>query len=416
MSGVKTVRVLYLHPVKYFGGSTKSLTEMVRALPPGSVQATAIVPSGSSADALAAVGMTVVRARGVAQWDNTRFGYYRGWRWFILLRELTYWPATILALRRVVRYGPFDLIHCNEVTALLVGILARRMLRVPLVVHVRSLQRAADGGLIAAHLRRLLRDETSAVVAIDEAVRRTLPVDLPVRVIYNGMSAPAEPAVRDSTGPFCVGAVGVLHRAKGVYELLHAVRLLRDRGVDVRVLVVGENARRVYGARGWLLSKLDLAHDVRGDLERYVQQHSLQRNVEFCGFVSDMAQIYRETDAICFASHLDAPGRPVFEAALFGLPAIVAMRNPTSDVVVPGRTGLCIDEPTPTAIAAAIETLAKDRAGARRMGAEARRRALTRFQSDICAGRMLELYGQITARGDASCTAPQLPNQLPPVP
>ena len=105
----------------------------------------------------------------------------------------------------------------------------------------------------------------------------------------------------------------------------------------------------------------------------------------------------------------------MFEAALFGLPTIVAMRNPTNDVIVPGRTGLCIDEPTPTAIAAAIETLAKDRAAARRMGAEARRIALTRFESHVCASKMLELYGQISSRPTASSTSPsQVGGQVPP--
>jgi glycosyltransferase involved in cell wall biosynthesis len=91
------------------------------------------------------------------------------------------------------------------------------------------------------------------------------------------------------------------------------------------------------------------------------------------------------------------------------------MRDPTCDVIVPGRTGLCIDEPTPTAIAAAIETLAMDREVARGMGAEARRIALTRFDSHICAARMLELYAELASRRAAARNAAQLRDHLPPV-
>ena len=79
------------------------------------------------------------------------------------------------------------------------------------------------------------------------------------------------------------------------------------------------------------------------------------------------------------------------------MPTIVAMRDPTTDVVVPGRTGLCIESPTPEAIAQAIATLASDREAARRMGEEARLLARGRFDSRICAARMLEIYWRLQA-------------------
>lgn len=396
------LRILYLHPFGAYGGATKSLAEMVAALPAGGVQGLALAPPGVAARSLAAAGLEVLPVRGIAQWDDTRFGHYRSLRWLILLRELSYWPGTLLALRRVAARGPFDLIHCNEVTALLAGVLAKKRLRAPLLVHVRSLQRGDAGSRVSAWLMGLLRRHADAVVAIDEAVRRTLPADLPVRIVYNGMAVPAElPPRHDDGGPFRVAIVGVLHRAKGVYEFVAAAKLLRERGVDVQLLVVGENVRPVTGLRGWLLRRLDFARDVRGELEAYVAEHGLQRQVEFTGFVADIRGVYGRIDAVCFPSHLDAPGRPVFEAALFGLPTVVAMRNPTDDVVVPGRTGLCIDQPTPEAIADAIQALAADRSGSRRMGEEARRTALLRFESRTSAARMFELYRQIGAASSA---------------
>lgn len=392
---------------------------MVAALPTGAVEGIAITPPGVASEALRAVGLKVMEAAGVAQWDDTRFSYYRGVRWLILVRELAYWPCTLLALRRAAREGPYDLIHCNEITALLVGVLAKRMLRAPLLVHVRSLQRGS-GSRISAWLQRLLRTRADAVVAIDDAVRRTLPKDLPVQVIHNGMKVPAELPPRAPSGPFCVASIGVLHRSKGVYELLEAIRLLRDRGIDIRLLIVGENVHRLSGARGWLLRRLDFARDVRGELEAYVAQHGLTEMVEFTGFVSDIRTIYGRIDAVCFPSHLDAPGRPVFEAALFGLPTIVAMRNPTRDVVVAGETGLCIDHPTPVAIADAIQELARDRPWACRMGELARQLALDRFESRVCAVRMLALYREVCARKGGARYPSQASNEpgtvAPPAP
>lgn len=394
------IKVLFLHPFGTFGGATKSLAELVSALPKDEVSGIALAPPGQASDSLSAAGLQVLAVRGLSQWDDTRFGHYRGARWLILLREMALWPGSLRGLREAAGHGPFDLIHCNEITALLLGVVAKRRLGAPLLVHVRSLQRGADGGRITAWLQRLLRRHADAIVAIDEAVRRTLPHDLPTHVIHNGLKLPNELLHRavDSNTAFCIGIIGVLHRSKGVYELVQAVRMLRDRSVKVRLVIAGANVHALSGIRGWLLRKLDLARDVRGELEAYVAEHGLQEQVEFAGFVSDIRSVYSRLDVVCFPSHLDAPGRPVFEAALHGLPTIVAMRQPTDDVIVPGLTGLCIDEPRPELIADAVQRLADDRSLARQMGAKAREMAMGRFDSRICARRMLGLYREISGK------------------
>lgn len=368
---------------------------MFAALPEGSVSGVAIAPRGAASKALASVGMAVTATTGIAQWDDTRFGHYRAARWLVLLREFSYWPFTLLALRRVARSGPFDLIHCNEVTALLVGIVAKWLINAPLVVHVRSLQRSGAGSFITRWLNRKLRAHADAIVAIDDAVRRSLPPDLTVVVVHNGMPIPQNLPERNHQRPFRVGVIGVLHRSKGVYEFVQAAHILRERGIETRLIVIGENVRALSGVSGCLLRKLDFARDVRGELEAYVKQKRLEEFVEFTGFIKDRFSIYVGLDAVCFPSHLDAPGRPVFEAALFGLPTIVAMREPTSDVVVAGRTGICIDTPTPLAIADAIATLAQDRNLASRMGTQGRQLALTRFDSRLSAQKILNVYVRV---------------------
>lgn len=397
------LKILYLHPFATFGGATKSLAELVEALPAKSVIGIVIAPPGVAARSLEKAGLEVLSVRGVPQWDDTRIGHYRGLRWLILLREFAHWLPTVLALRKAAKHGPFDLIHCNEITALLVGILAKRMLNAPLVVHVRSLQRESVGGWVSGLLLKLLRQQADELVAIDEAVRRTLPAELPVKIVHNGLRIPSELPEKklNEKEEFRVGIIGVLHRFKGVYELLEAALLLRDRGVSVRVIVVGENGHKLSGLFGWLLRKFDFARDVRSELEVFVAKHQLQNVVEFTGFIQDIRPVYGRLDAVCFPSHLDAPGRPVFEAALYGLPTIVAMKEPTADVIIDGETGICISEPTPLAIADAIQCLSSDRERARAMGLKARLLAIGRFDSKICAENMLATYKSVAEEGGA---------------
>ena len=69
-------------------------------------------------------------------------------------------------------------------------------------------------------------------------------------------------------------------------------------------------------------------------------------------------------DVLCFPSHYDAPGRPIFEAAFFGVPSIVAVRNPRPDTLVDGETGLAIRPHDADELAEAITRLATHRADA----------------------------------------------------
>lgn len=393
------LRVLYLHPAAAFGGASKSLVELFGGFPGQAVRATVVCPSGQAAGQFRQAGMEVIECAGLAQWDNTRFGYYRGRRWLVLLRELMLWPLTLAALLRVSSHGRFDLIHANEITLLPAALLARRIIKAPLVVHVRSLQRMPGSSLATGWINRLLAG-VQAVVAIDRTVARTLPANIGAVVIHNGIKIPSgreEMAAGAAGRPLRVAMVGGLLRMKGAYEFVAAARICRDRGLPVEFLLAGENPRNLGGSAKWCLGWMGLSHDVRGDLEQFIKLHKLEGAVKLLGFVGDVHSFYREIDLLCFPSHLDAAGRPVFEAASHGVPALVAAANPEPDTIVNGETGLCIAPQDPLAIADAIEHLANNRGELSRLGENARRLAVENFDRERNAARMLELYRGIVA-------------------
>lgn len=369
------------------------------------VEIRVVCPDGTVREAFTSVGMKVTTAVGLSQLDNTRYGHYRGARWLILLRELFYIPFSLLALWRVKRAGGHRIIHLNEMTLLPIGVLAKTWFRVPLVVHVRSLQADDFKGGMSRVVNRWLAKYADAVIAIDETVRRTLPADLAVDVVHNGMAVNVRPRA-NGNGVFRVGIVGFLLKLKGVYEFAEAARiLLKERGIEVEFLVVGENARPLKGVKGWLLRKLEFAHDVRADLDCYIARHGLRSHVRLTGFVSDVQEVYRTLDVLCFPSYLNAAGRPVFEAAFFEVPSIVAIRNPPPDTIVHGETGLCIDGPDPIALADAIEYLYRNPDDRRRMGKNARRLAENNFDVSKNAGEIMGIYERVLAKSTVNLQA-----------
>lgn len=395
------MRVLYLHPAAAFGGASKSLIELYSQLRATGVKATILTPVGSASAAFAKAGMDVRGVKGLSQLDNTRFGHYRNLRWLILLRELFLLPFSLLGLWRL-RHERFDLVHVNEVTLLPIGLLAKRMFGVPMVVHVRSLQREPGSGWRTGLVNGWLREKANAVIAIDHTVARTLALGLPLHVVHNGLRIDAAHAPARGTSenhnndePVRIGFLGVLIPAKGIYELVEAMHILKERGVRAECLVAGENARELSGIKAWVLRKLGFARDVRAELEILIERLGLQRQVRLLGFVEDVRVLYPTIDILCFPSHLDATGRPVFEAAFYGIPSVVAVKNPTPDSIIDGVTGLKVARPDPGLLADALERLVRDRDYRLTLGRQARDWANEHFAIERAAASVHAIYGQL---------------------
>jgi glycosyltransferase involved in cell wall biosynthesis len=396
VSALIMARVLYLHPAASFGGASKSLIELFNALKDtdADIEGVILTPEGSASQAFSDAGMQVRSIKGLAQFDNTRYGYYRGIRWLILMRELFLLPFSLMALWRL-RRERFDLLHVNEITLLPLSILAKRLLKIPMVVHVRSLQRKT--GYRTRLLGKLLALHADAIVAIDCTVASTLAGIPNVEIVHNGLRMPLDlpEKVHTPGSAVRVGFLGVLIPLKGIYELIEAIRILKARGLNVECLVAGENARKLSGIKAWLLKKLGFAKDVHSEVQVLINKYDLESQVKLIGFVKDVSALYSRLDVLCFPSHLDAAGRPVFEAAFHGVPSVVAVRDPLPDTVLHGVTGLAVASPAPALIADALEQLARDEPLRKEMGMKARDWAQENFSIASNAARMALIYQRL---------------------
>lgn len=395
------MKILYLHMIGAFGGASRSLLEVVRALPPDEVKPLFLLPEGSAATQFRDISDEVIEIRGMSQFDNTRYSYYHGFRWLVLLRELAYLPATVCGLFQArKRWGEVDLIHVNEFTGIVPWLLARKLFSAPVVVHVRSLAREDATSLRTRWVNRLFRKYADAVIAIDENVRDTLPPSLSVQVIHNSFSM--RPSIEDGRlnkvlgglrpNSFKVGFVGNLLRVKGLFDLLEAARILQAEGLDIEYVVVGGDAHNRGAFRQWCLKKLGLAQDIQKEVFDVVQKYGLVDCVHFSDFTLDIQSAYKKMNVLCFPSHYDAPGRPIFEAAFHGVPSIVAVRKPRADTLVDGESGLAVPVQDPVSLAAAIRELALDPIRCENMGVRARELAKTNFDVATNAKMLLDVY------------------------
>src|SRR5690349_4160488 len=97
------MRVLYLDSDVPMGGASRSLYEVVRPLSEDSVEPYFVAVEGTALNFYSQIAKDMVVTRGLTKFDNTRYSYYRGLRWLIVIREIFYFPFTLIALAKARR-------------------------------------------------------------------------------------------------------------------------------------------------------------------------------------------------------------------------------------------------------------------------------------------------------------------------
>lgn len=175
--------------------------------------------------------------------------------------------------------------------------------------------------------------------------------------------------------PMQIVSVSTMARWKGAETLVHAVHLLRQRGVDATLKLVG----------AW--PHADYAQSVKQDIARF----QLQPYVEIVGEVS-VAQLQREyASARVFAlmSHCESFGIPAVEAQAFGTPVVGATGCAMPEIG--GEGGVFATPGDPVIAADLLQPLLTDDAHWRSMST----RALTnvkRFHWEHCSQPLMKIF------------------------
>ena len=253
--------------------------------------------------------------------------------------------------------------HSNHVNGQ-VGLALRAELGLPLVYEVRGLLEetwlSRTGGSPDSDFYRLSRAaETRVMLAADavvtlstamreEIVGRGVPAER-VHLVPNCVDAAwwEAPGAPTRTGPFTVGIGSTLNTYEGVDVLVEAVALLRERGTDVRLLVLGGGP-------------------AAADLADLARRRGLGDAARFTGPVSrpELMEAYRGLDVFCLprrdlpVTRLVPPLKPV-EAMAMGLPVVASDLPPLRELVVGGGEdrGLLVRPDDPAALAEAVSTL-----------------------------------------------------------
>jgi glycosyltransferase involved in cell wall biosynthesis len=232
-------------------------------------------------------------------------------------------------------------------------------------------------------LVRLAMLPANRVVAVwtagREALRRVLP-DERIGLIDNGVPVDGYGGGGPWDGPPRILYVGLLTPRKGVLDLIEASRLLRARGVDHELHLLGGTPDEGPEAEAQVRAGLD------GDAKLLGTRPP-----------EEMPAAFAEAEIFCLPSWWEAMPLSVLEAMAAELPVVATDVGDVGRAVLDGETGFVVPAKDPQALATALEALLTDPDLRKRMGAAGRERVLGFFSADVTAREVSALYSELGA-------------------
>ncbi len=292
-------------------------------------------------------------------------------------------------LRRLLREHPVDVLHAHSPYPAGIGRLVTRTL--PARVRPRSMYTLHNTWGSFARPTRVLNGVTMRLDAADISVSRqahsTLPAHLQARaeVLVHGIDLGAARAQADRDGArrelgltaheVVFGTVANFRAQKDYPNLLAAARLLLDRGVPVRFLIVGQGP---------------LDAEIRAEHARL----GLKSTVTILGERPDAIRVMSACHGFVLASNNEGLPVALMEALAIGLPVVATDVGGVSEAISNDVNGLLVPPRDPAALADAIAALVVDPARRARLS-EAAAASAPQFDIRRTVARLEAVYRSV---------------------
>ena len=388
MSDLKKIKkIAVLDTGKEWGGGTNSLIELLKRIDRSKYAFTAFFyynyRMGSGADVRSTLEGLGVQVEALARARRRAYikALKEAGRAFLsaspklkkkLIFKLDY-AERILPSARIIEkalrdMGADALYMNNQPSSNLEGIIAAKKLGIPCLQHCR-----VDVALNEFETKAV-NASVNAVICVSDGVRKTLLASgvTPSKctVVYNGIDSDVRAAknpmgVRKSLGlsgsDFVVGTVGSLIKRKRVDIFIKAFAELKTKAK--KCVIVGDGPEMAR---------------LKAETERL----GMKGSVIFTGFSPDAISYINAMDVFVLPSEKEGLPRVILESMLMGVPAVAFNVVGPSELIIDGKTGILVNDETPSTLARAIDGMAESKGMIEEMGRAARERVVKDFGID----------------------------------
>jgi glycosyltransferase involved in cell wall biosynthesis len=316
--------------------------------------------------------------------------------------------VSLARMVRLVRQIRPDVVHTHMAKAGTIGRVAARICGVPLVVHTyhghvfhsyfsplktrvfvtieRALGLATNRIIVLGEGQR---DEIASygVAPLEKLVPIRLGLELSQFLDAERFRGELRRELGFSADTPVVGIVARLVPIKAHEVFLKAAVRIREVLPTAQFLLIGDGERRQ-------------------ELTVLAGELGLTECVHFLGWRQQMARLYADLDVVALTSLNEGSPVALIEALASARPVVSTNVGGVPEVVMHGQTGLSVPSSDPSAFAAAVVTLLRDRPLGERLGQAGRRHVYPHYDSSRLVDDVRQLYlNELAARGR---TAPRM--------
>lgn len=161
-------------------------------------------------------------------------------------------------------------------------------------------------------------------------------------VVYNAVASSDAAIVRSSKPKSCFTIVfaGRLIREKHPLELIKAIELLRDKGLEAEAYILGDGP------------EMD-------SLRAFVSKSPVKSSIHIMGNVDNSREYMAAADTVCLPSKFEGLPICLLEGMADGVPPIASAFGGATEIIEHGRNGIILDGTDAAAIADGITALRK---------------------------------------------------------
>lgn len=369
------VRIAYVIKEMIVGGSQTHLLQVLRFLDRSRFQPVLCCLSGKGSL------LENVRGLGVEVVTPSGSGAFKGAG---LITHVT-------SLAREFRAHRIDVAHNYLLRANLVGSMAARLARVPLVlVSKRGCHERRGFELVSAKIGNVLSDRVTVNAnAVRDFVHDNEGIALDdMTVIPSGIDITRFRPLADGNFKAALGiaddriVVGIVTRGrvrKGVEEYIRAIGLVAREVPNVLGLIVGEVP-------------------IDDEVTSIVRDAGADNHLQFLGRRQDMPEVLSAFDVFVSSSHDEGMSNAILEGMAMERTVVATNVGGTGEVVRDGASGLLVPPRDPEALAKAIAEVARTPERRAEMGRIGRRIVEEKFSAQAMVRQMEALYFDLAAR------------------
>ena len=283
--------------------------------------------------------------------------------------------------------------HGHDYKTNALGLLLNRMWPMRLVTTVHGWVRHTRRTPLYYRIDQLCLPRYERVICVsDDLLEACLAAGVPAKncvLLENGIDASeysrqrsvaeAKAVLGLPTTGFVVGAVGRLSGEKGFDVLIRSIHALVSRGLDVRLLIVGEGSERA-------------------NLERFARELHLGDRVRLAGWQADVRGHFEAMDAFALSSLREGLPNVLLEAMALEVPVVSTRVNGVPRLVQDGRNGFLVHAGDLDGLTTALSGLLRNDGLRELFRAAGRRTVETRYSFATRMQRLKRLYDELLVK------------------